>query len=183
MSPYSPLKSIAVLASALLLAACETAVPVSEGAAVVLPSSAPETVTNYAKVAPNVAVSGRLDTEGLSAVKALGVRRVIDIRRPSEPGVADSELAANALSLPWENIPFASDPEGLDAFLAALTEALEEEDALYPVVIACGSANRAAAAWTLYLIQGGTAPEEAIEVGRAAGMTSTEAIVRAYLAR
>ena len=52
--------------------------------------------------------------------------------------------------------------------LSAFTKAFESAET--PILIHCGSGNRAGAMWAAYLIRKGTDPEKAIEAGRKAGM-------------
>lgn len=140
----------------------------------------PASMTNYARVAPAVATVGRLDPPGLDAARALGFRRIIDLRQADEPGVAEGAAHAAGIGLARIHLPMPAQAAAIPAFLDALVPLLDDAQG-YPLLLACGSANRAAAAWALYRARKGVPAMVAIEEGRAAGLTSREALVREVL--
>jgi protein tyrosine phosphatase (PTP) superfamily phosphohydrolase (DUF442 family) len=135
---------------------------------------------NYSRVAPAVATVGRPQIAGLDTAKALGFSHFIDLRQPDEPGVVEEAAHAARIGLKRTALPMPSDPKLVPAFIVQLAALLEDASG-YPILLGCGSANRSAAAWTLYRARRGVPPMVAIEEGRAAGMTSREALVRQVL--
>ena len=136
-------------------------------------------IANYTRVAPNVALAGRLEGNGVREAQTLGFSLIIDLRQPDEEGVADELKAAQALGMNYRNIPLSSD-ESASEDVAAIAPLLND-DTNYPVLIHCASANRAGAFWALYRARAGVDPITAIEEGRAGGMRSREKLVRALL--
>ncbi len=136
-------------------------------------------IVNYARPAPYVGTAGKLKGDGVAEAKALGFRLIIDLRRPSEDGVAEEKAEAAALGVAYENIPLAADASAWDQ--VAAVEAALSDPANYPVLLHCGSANRAGAVWALYRSRQGVDAVTAVEEGRAIGLTSREAMVRDLL--
>lgn len=136
-------------------------------------------IVNYTRVAPNVGLAGRLTAAGVEEAHELGFSLVIDLRQPDEDGVDTQKEIVRRIGLRYENIPLASDETAwrqVDRVIALL-----DDDANFPVLIHCGSANRAGALWALYRARQGVQPIVAIEEGRAGGMTSRETLVRELL--
>ena len=144
-----------------------------------LGSAVSSDVHNYNRVAPYVATAGVLRNDAVAEVQSHGFRLIIDLRQPEEDGVAEEEAAADALGITRVHLPFASDDTAW-AQVEAI-EALLSDNANYPVLIHCGSANRAAAVWALLRTRMGVDATTAIEEARAAGLTSREAFVRELL--
>jgi uncharacterized protein (TIGR01244 family) len=140
----------------------------------------PAGFTNYGRVAPTVATVGRLEPAAVDAARALGFRRMIDLRQADEPGVAEAAARARAIGLERIHLPMPATAADIPAFMDRLTPLIEDAGG-YPLLLACGSANRAAAAWALYRARTGVPARIAIEEGRAAGLTSREALVREVL--
>lgn len=116
----------------------------------------------------DIYIAGTPTPEGLAALKARGVRTVIDLRQPQE-GTAEEAAAANALGLRYINIPMKSDVM-TEAQAGALMEAMNQAGD-EPVLLHCAGASRAGAAYGLYLGKSGTCPtKEAIDRAKAAGM-------------
>ena len=138
-----------------------------------------ENIVNYTRVSPNVGLAGRLTADGVREAQGHGFNLIIDLRQPTETGVDVEQAIVREIGLSYESIPLAKDKTALQQIdhIAALLE----DEANYPVLIHCGSANRAGAAWALYRAQNGVPPIVAIEEGRAGGMTSREAFVREML--
>ncbi len=141
----------------------------------------PAALQNYGRASLGVATAGRPTVEGVEAAHALGFRLIVDLRQPDEPGVAEEAARAAALGLERVALPMPAQPgPELDAFLEQLA-ALLDDTARYPILMNCGTANRAAAAWALYRARGGLPPLHAVEEGRALGLTAREALVRDVL--
>ncbi len=141
----------------------------------------PRMIANYGRAAPGIGISGQPTVAGIEALHALGFAVMVDLRQPDEPGVAAEAARAADLGLKRLSVPMPGEPgPALEAFLDQLSGILEEKGN-YPLLLNCGSANRAAAAWALYRARRGVPARVAIEEGRALGLTSREALVRAAL--
>lgn len=138
------------------------------------------TLTNYTRVAPNIGTAGKPGPGGIAAAKAAGFRTIIDLRGPDEDGVAGDAAAAVEMGMDRATMPMPGDAEAIPAFIDELADLLDDQDR-YPILLHCGSANRAGAAWALYRAENGVPALIAIEEGRAAGMTSRESLVREVL--
>lgn len=116
----------------------------------------------------DIYVAGTPTPEGLEALKARGVKTIIDLRQPQE-GTAEESEAANALDLRYINIPMRSD-ELTEAQANALMDAMNQAGD-EPVLLHCAGASRAGAAYGLFLGRSGKcAPDDAVQKARAAGM-------------
>jgi protein tyrosine phosphatase (PTP) superfamily phosphohydrolase (DUF442 family) len=180
--------ALAALAVACTLAVPATAAPLSppfelaEGQrGAPFGNAVPRMISNYGRAAPGVGIAGQPTVAGIDAVQELGFAVMVDLRQPDEPGVAAEAARAADVGLRRLSVPMPARPgPELDAFLDQLTGILNES-ANYPILLNCGTANRAAAAWTLYRARKGVPPTVAIEEGRALGLTSREALVREVL--
>jgi protein tyrosine phosphatase (PTP) superfamily phosphohydrolase (DUF442 family) len=144
-------------------------------------NAVPRMISNYGRAAPAVGISGQPTVAGIDAAQELGFALMVDLRQPEETGVAAEAARAADIGLRRISVPMPGTPGAeLDAFLDQLTGILDEASN-FPILLNCGSANRAAAAWTLYRARRGVPAAVAIEEGRALGLTSREALVREVL--
>ncbi|MEO1149668.1 MAG: sulfur transferase domain-containing protein [Pseudomonadota bacterium] len=136
-------------------------------------------ILNYTRAAPNVGTAGKLVGNGVAEAQQLGFKLIIDLRRPDEGGVAEEIAEASRLGIAYENVPLAKDATAWDQ--VERIEALIADRSNYPVLIHCGSANRAGAVWALYRTRQGVPNLIAIEEGRTVGLKSREVQVRELL--
>lgn len=136
-------------------------------------------IVNYNRVAPHVATAGVLKEDSIAQAKQLGFKLIVDLRQPDEEGVDEEKLLAEQIGVRYMHLPLASDETVWRQI--EVIESILTDSANYPVLIHCGSANRAAAAWTLYRTRNGVDAVTAIEEGRAAGLKSRERFVRELL--
>ena len=124
---------------------------------------------------------GQPDPTQLEAAAGAGVRRVINLRPPSEDAGYDEPAKAAALGLDYEVLAIAgaqdlsrANAERLDALLSAGGEK--------PTLIHCASGNRVGALMALRAawLQG-KSTEESLEIGRRWGLTKMEGAVRQIL--
>jgi uncharacterized protein (TIGR01244 family) len=131
---------------------------------------------------PGVLTGGQPDTNQLAELAKLGYKTVINLRKPGERGeVADEASVVKSHGMSYVSIPVGHG-EGLDRENAeVLGKILANRDAR-PVVIHCASGNRVGALLALEeaWVQG-RPPEKALELGKAAGLTSLEPQVRKIL--
>lgn len=137
-------------------------------------------IVNYSRAAPHVGISGALNGDGVAEAKELGFRLIIDLRQASENGVEANAAAARQLGVKRVHLPFASDETAWEQI--SVLEKAFADTSNYPILLHCGSANRAAAAWALYRSRAGVDPITALEEAFALGLTSRESFVRERLA-
>jgi uncharacterized protein (TIGR01244 family) len=102
---------------------------------------------NYTRVDATVACGGATSAEAFPALKREGFSSVINLRQPSEPGVAEEAALVEAAGLAYIHLPLdagAPDPAVVDKFLSAVADESNQ-----PVYIHCASANRVGAVWAI----------------------------------
>lgn len=130
---------------------------------------------------PGLFTAGQPATRDWAAIKADGIRTVINLRTPGELKDRDEAAEVRAAGLRYLEIPVA----GADSI--NLVNAVTLHAALAPahgggVLVHCASGNRAGALLALeQQAFDGVAPERALEFGQAAGLTTLEPVVRARL--
>ncbi|MDP1558121.1 MAG: protein tyrosine phosphatase family protein [Nitrosomonas sp.] len=123
-------------------------------------------VKNYNRATSQIATSGIIGEEGIKVLAVHGFKTIIDLRTEAE-GTHEEKLAVEATGMRYVNIPVTG--TGInDDQLTAFTKTIEATQT--PVLVHCGSGNRAGALWATYRISKGVAPEIALEEGRTAGM-------------
>jgi uncharacterized protein (TIGR01244 family) len=106
-------------------------------------------VRNFARLESTIACAGATTAEGIGELKKLGYAAVINLREATESG-ADVDAAAAAAKdagVRYIHLPLnAAKPDTavVDRFLEAIVEPANQ-----PVVVHCGSGNRAAALWMI----------------------------------
>lgn len=136
-------------------------------------------IVNYTRAAPYVGTAGKLNGNGVAEAQQLGFNLIIDLRKPDEEGVTEEVADAARLGIAYENVPLEKDATAWDQ--VARVEELLADKSNYPVLLHCGSANRAGAVWALLRTRQGVPDLIAIEEGRAVGLKSREAQVRELL--
>lgn len=138
-------------------------------------------VPNVHEPIPHLLTAGQLSQAQMDALAAAGYTRFISLRLPGEDGAGWEEAFASGQGLDFARVPVSGaedltreNVEALDRLLDAAGDA--------PTVLYCGSANRVGAMLALraHWLDGAPA-EEALELGRAAGMTRLEPAVAQLL--
>ena len=133
----------------------------------------------FAQPRPQLYTAGQPSAAQLQHAARAGVTTVIDLRQPDEDRGFDETAVAERLGLRYVRIPVAG-AAGLSPTNArALRSALAQSNG--PVLLHCASGNRAGALLALLQAQDGASIEQALDLGRRAGMTSLEAATRALL--
>ncbi|MFT3761115.1 MAG: sulfur transferase domain-containing protein [Pseudoxanthomonas sp.] len=158
-----------MLAPVLLLAACATppAAPVAQGVELHSPL-------------PDVLTAGQPAASDWASLTAQGVTTVINLRPDEEMQGRDEAAEVATAGMAYVQLPVAGAQDLTPAKAAELREALAAAPG--KVLLHCASANRAGALLALAEAGNGMDPAQALEIGRAAGMRSTEARVREVLA-
>jgi uncharacterized protein (TIGR01244 family) len=138
-----------------------------------VPAAAEDThgIANATFPEKGVMAAGQPTGEQLQVLAEEGYKTVIDLRAADEPRGYDEVEAAKANGLTYVNLPVtlaSLDQETIDRFVKTMEKAEE------PVLLHCASSNRVGALWYAYLVEKGMAPAEALEKGKAAGLTNPE---------
>jgi uncharacterized protein (TIGR01244 family) len=129
---------------------------------------------------PGLYTAGQPTISDWSAIAARGVATVVNLRTASEMQGRDEGAEVRAAGMHYIEIPVAGADGITDANARLLRDALAAAGG--PVLVHCASGNRAGGLLALSEARyRGAAPEQAIALGRKAGMASTEARVRALL--
>jgi len=124
--------------------------------------------------------SGQPDEVMLQAIAAAGFSTVVDMRAADEERGFDEQKAIERLGMEYVLLPIASaDDISLDK-AAVLDQILAENEGR--ILLHCGSGNRVGALYALREKSYGASNDEALAVGKAAGMTRLESVVRERLA-
>lgn len=127
-----------------------------------------------------ILTGGQPSPAELEAVRDAGFETVINLRRPGERGTQGEAERVGELGMRYVSIPVA----GADGLTEENARALAAALALAsgPVLVHCGSSNRVGALFALKAFHlDGASPEQALEIGRAAGLTRLEGAVREKL--
>lgn len=125
--------------------------------------------------------AGQPDEVALRVFADSGYAAVIDMRGPDEDrGLEDERALVEALGMDYVLIPIDSPDDINFATVGKLQEVLQNIDG--PVLVHCASGNRVGAVLALRHSLTGASPEESIELGKNAGLTRLEGVVRDRLA-
>ena len=180
----TPLR-LALLTIALLVA-CNS--PSTATAPATAPTAAPTLaqlqatgVKNLAMPQTGLITTGQPTEAQFEQMAALGVKRVVCLRVVNEPGTGWEEQKAKALGIEFVRLPVAG-ADGLSVENAQLLAKSLPTDGNPPTLLCCGSSNRVGAllAMKAFHLDGKTA-EEALVIGKAAGLKSLEPDVTAKL--
>lgn len=120
--------------------------------------------------------AGQPSREQLGRLAQEGYVAVIDLRGEGESRGYDEPAAATESGLEYTPLPIASADDINVENARRLGELLDSYDG--PVVVHCGSGNRVGALVALLEADRGASAEDALEAGRAAGLTRLEDLVK-----
>ena len=136
-------------------------------------------IPNHTQPTDRVHSGGQPSEDQIRAFKDAGVDLVINMR-PEEEMEFDEQALVHELGMRYLHLPIAGPPDLGEAAQAELAKALEDPKG--DVVMHCASGNRCGALYALMSRHiHGKEPEEALEAGRAAGLTKLEPYVRSVL--
>lgn len=133
----------------------------------------------FAQPRPQLYSAGQPSAAQLQQAAAAGITTVIDLRQPDEDRGFDETAAAERLGLRYVRIPVAGAAGLTDANARALRTVLAQSSG--PVLVHCASGNRAGALLALVQARDGASVDQALQLGRDAGMTSLEAPARVLI--
>ena len=111
----------------------------------------------------------------LQAVSAAGFSAVIDLRAADEDRGFDEQKEIERLGMSYVPMPIGSADDISLENAAVLDQILADNKG--PVLIHCASGNRVGALYALREILYGASADDALAVGKAAGMTRLEKVV------
>ena len=146
------------------------------------PISAPKVEIRNARVPMEGLLTGGQPTpEQFEEAAQAGYRTVVNLRAPGEKGSWDEAAKATELGIDYIALPIAGGGDLSQENARALAKILDAPERR-PMMIHCASGNRVGALFALIAHHlDGASPEDALERGRAAGLTSLEPVVREKL--
>ncbi len=130
---------------------------------------------NRAEPFSGITTAGQPDADSLHALADLGYTAVIDLRGETEDRGLDEKTVVQELGMQYVSIPV-SGSEGI-----SFNNAQELDHVLAkvkgPVLVHCGSSNRVGALFALRAKLAGSSVDEALAIGRSAGLKSLEPVV------
>jgi uncharacterized protein (TIGR01244 family) len=152
------------------------------GAVAQAPASLP--IRNFLQVNPEFCTGGQPRPEHFTALKANGVKAVLNLRTESEHRADEERAAVKAAGLAYFNIPVVytdPKPEQVDEFLR-----ITDNPANRPMFIHCTAAIRVGAFWLIRrVVRDNWTWDAAIEEARKVGLTQSphlEEFARHYIA-
>ena len=124
--------------------------------------------------------SGQPTSETLALIANAGYVAVVDMRTADEDRGFDEENEVVDLGMTYVSIPVGGKYDISFAKAAELDRVLAELDG--PVLLHCASGNRVGALLALRAKQNGASSEDALDIGRQAGLTRLAPIVEERLA-
>ena len=138
-----------------------------------------DTLRNRMDPREDLTTSGQPTVESLENLADSGFAAIIDLRRPEEDRGIDEQAAVEGLGMSYVSLPI-DGADGVNFENAdALNQLLAEIDG--PVLVHCGSGNRAGAVLALAEKLNGADNEKALQFGREAGLRGLEPTVRERL--
>ena len=144
-------------------------------------AEAPElALPNQGEPIDGVITAGQPTAEQFEQLREAGVRKVISLRTEGEPVPFDETALATKHKLVFQRIPIGGPDDLTKENVQRLDEALSSANG--KVLLHCGSSNRVGALLALRAkwIDGASA-EEAMELGKKAGLTALEPAVKQKL--
>lgn len=129
--------------------------------------------------APGITAAGQPNEAGLRELADVGYAAVIDLRTAGEDRGIDEETTVESLGMDYISLPIAGRDDINFENAQTLDKILSNYDR--PVLVHCGSGNRVGALFALREKLNGANDEDALEFGKAAGMTSLESTVKTRL--
>lgn len=129
---------------------------------------------NPRRPAADLLLGGQPSRAALAKAHALGFHTVVNLRCPEEHPDFDEGAAVRALGMRYVCIPVAG-PGDLDDAAAHALDGVLADPAARPALIHCASGNRVGGLFAVHACcRRGATPEEALALGRAAGLSSPQ---------
>lgn len=138
-------------------------------------------IPNARRPAPGVLTGGQPTRAQLEEAASAGYKTVVTLRPLSEEGVWDEREFVTELGMRFVYLPVAGTSDLNRENAAALREVVRDAEG-QPVLVHCASGNRIGALFAVGASLFDGAPlDEALDVGRDAGLTVLEQATREYL--
>ena len=148
------------------------------------PAQAPD-IRNFLQVTPDFCTGGQPRLEHFDALKARGVKTVLNLRTPGEHRAEEEQAAVEKAGLKYFNIPVVyREPKDSDAdeFLK-----ITDDPANRPMFVHCTAAIRVGGFWLIRrVLRDGMSWEAALEESRKVGLVNAphlEEFAKAYIAK
>ena len=128
---------------------------------------------------PNVVTSGQPDPESIGELADAGYVAVIDLRGISEERGFDEQAVVESQGMSYISLPVAGAADVTYENASLLDDILSDVGG--PVLLHCASGNRVGALLSLRAHSRGASPEEALELGAEAGLSSLSDTVKALI--
>lgn len=132
----------------------------------------------------SIYLSGQPGKDDIAEIASAGIKTVINLRHSKEMTEFDEKAAVEAAGLTYTHLPWKAPDELTDEIFNQTRKLLSESTE--PVLLHCGSSNRAGAVWLPWqVLDQGLPLEEAVEAAKKMGLKSDdyEAKARAYIER
>lgn len=141
-------------------------------------------MTEIREYEPGLFSAGQPSAAELETLRRNGVRTIINLRGPDESTLFDEPAEASRLGLRYVSIPVSGGADLQPSTIDRFSKAIDEARLLGDTLVHCASANRVGALVALErgTIQGASI-EEALVLGRRAGLAGLEIVVTAILLR
>lgn len=155
--------------------------PDSAKAAETAPAKAELSLPNQKQPFEGVVTGGQPDDADYQAAADQGFKTVVSLRAMGEGGEAEGRAKAAGLGMKVVHIPMQGAAGLTEENAKALAEVLADASKK-PLIVHCASGNRVGALFALKAFHvDGKSKDEALVIGKAAGLTSLEGAVKAYL--
>lgn len=136
--------------------------------------------TGVAQAVDGVSSAGQPDAEALQVFADSGYATVIDLRGESESrGLDDEASLVEELGMSYVALPVSGSAAVNFENASRLDELIKASEG--PVLVHCGSGNRVGALLALRASAAGADDAEALKIGKDAGLTSLESVVKDVL--
>jgi uncharacterized protein (TIGR01244 family) len=127
-----------------------------------------------------VLFGGQPSQEALRDLKSQGYKTVLSTRASNELAW-DEKALADSLGLRFVTIPMEKPVTAItDDQVSRFADLMKTRE--HPMLLHCGSGNRVAGLWAVWLVEhGGVTPDEALRLGEKAGMTRIRPVVQKRL--
>ncbi|MBV1959303.1 MAG: hypothetical protein KUG53_01090 [Pseudomonadales bacterium] len=138
-------------------------------------------IKNAKQPFPGILSGGQPTGPQLKEAQKKGYKTVISLQTRMETGVWDEAETVQELGMKYVSIPISNAAELNSENSKALIKALSDPDD-YPILLHCGSGDRVGALFAVDAgLNRGIATEEALQIGRSAGMKRLEGPVKEIL--
>jgi uncharacterized protein (TIGR01244 family) len=126
-------------------------------------------VPNLMQARSGIYTSGQPTVEGLTQLRALNIKTIVNVRPHEETGARDESTETASMGMKYVNIPLT--PSSFTLQRIEELHCVLKDPKNYPVLIHCRSGNRASGAWFAYRVLFEKAPvQNALMEAKALGL-------------